>query len=159
MERGYAASYDRRSQLNLGVRRTQTSETIRVTITPDRPRMARYSIVPAVVLFALACGSGSKATETALTQPPELLGRWVRLRADSTWGDTLEYLASGQVRGSQGHSVPPTARWGVKAGPAGTRQFCAGDEKDAYCQTFRFEDSVMVLGGGPSGPSYFRRVP
>jgi hypothetical protein len=121
--------------------------------------MRQHHVVAMLVLLILACGPGSEATQTSLTQPAELVGRWVRLRSDSTWGDTLEYLSSGQVRGSQGHAVPPTARWGVKAGPAGTREFCAADEKDAYCQTFRLEDSVMVLSGGPSGPSYFRRVP
>jgi hypothetical protein len=111
-------------------------------------------------LFALigACGGRSSGSRP-LEHPSELVGRWVRLRNDSTWGDTLQYLEDGRVLGSTGHSVPASARWGVRAGPAGSREFCAGDDREGYCQTFRFQDSVMVLGGGPAGPSYFRRSP
>jgi hypothetical protein len=93
-----------------------------------------------------------------MTQPSEFVGRWVRLREDSTWGDTLQYLADGRVLGSSGHPVPPSARWGVRARLAGSREFCAADNKEGYCQTFRLVDSVMVLDGGPSGPTYFRRA-
>jgi hypothetical protein len=96
---------------------------------------------------------------SAWEHPAELVGRWVRLRADSSWGDTLEYLPNGQVRGSAGHAVPPGARWGTRAGPLKSREFCAGDEQNAYCQTYRLAGSIMILGGGPPGPTYFRRAP
>lgn len=112
----------------------------------------------AAVAMPIACAN-PPSTRTPMTQPAELVGRWVRLRADSTWGDTLQYLADGRVLGSVGHPVPATARWGVRAGPAGSHEFCAADEKESYCQTFRLEGRNMVLDGGPRGPSYFRRAP
>lgn len=83
----------------------------------------------------------------------------MRLREDGTWGDTLEYLADGRVLGSTGHPVPASARWGVRDGPAGGRQFCAADGKEGGCTTFRVEGATMVSDGGPYGPTYFRRVP
>jgi len=110
------------------------------------------------VAIPAAC-SKAASTRAPMTQPAELVGRWVRLRADSTWGDTLHYLADGRILGSVGHPVPASARWGVRPGPGGSPDFCTADEKEGYCQTFRFEGHVMVLGGGPSGPSYFRRAP
>ena len=117
--------------------------------------MSRF-LPPIVVLgLALAC---SRQENTPLEHPTDLVGRWVRLKADSSWGDTLEYLSDGRVLGSEGNPVPATARWGTKPGPLGTHLFCAADGSEGACQSYRFADSVMVVGGGPSGPSYFRRV-
>jgi hypothetical protein len=121
--------------------------------------VGRHRAAKSLVLLGLvAACSGTSPAKAPMTQPANLVGRWVRLREDSTWGDTLQYLADGRVLGSTGHPVPETARWGVREGPAGSQEFCAADSKEGYCQTFRFEDSIMVVGGGPSGPSYFRRA-
>lgn len=111
----------------------------------------------AVVVLISACSSGS-TRQPPMEHPVDLVGRWVRLREDSTWGDTLEYLADGRVLGSTGHPVPTNAGWGVRADPLNSREFCAADEREGSCQTYRFQDSIMVLDGGPAGPSYFRRV-
>jgi hypothetical protein len=116
------------------------------------------AFLPLLVLGSCSPAPATKTAKAPMTQPSELVGRWVRLREDSTWGDTLQYLSDGRVLGSSGHSVPSSARWGVRAGLAGTKEFCAADEKEGYCQTFHLEDSVMVVDGGPSGSTYFRRA-
>lgn len=111
-----------------------------------------------LALPLVACAPGASPSPT-LDHPSQLVGRWVRLREDSTWGDTLVYLADGRVLGSTGHAVPPSARWGIKAGAGGIRQFCAADAKEGYCQTFQLQDSALILDGGPAGPTIFRRAP
>lgn len=123
---------------------------------PPEPAMAPAR--PLVVLSALLLGACAKPpARTPLEHPKELVGRWVRAREDSTWGDTLTYLGDGSVLGSTGHSVPAGAWWGVRG--ASIREFCAGDPSVTYCQTFRLEGDRMVVGGGPSGATIFRRVP
>jgi len=115
---------------------------------------------PSVVLVALLAAPGCAAERppaAPLSHPSELLGRWVRLRADSTWGDTLDFTKDGRILGSVGHTMPEDSHWGVRPGSLGSHLLCAQVEKEAYCQTYRFEGAVMVLGGGPSGPTYFRR--
>ena len=98
------------------------------------------------------------AGAAALEHPAALVGRWVRLRNDGSWGDTLVYRPDGQVLGSTGHPVPPSARWGTRAGPLNSQEFCAGDAANAYCQTYRFAGDTLWVGGGPLGPTAFRRV-
>ncbi|HKN67028.1 MAG TPA: hypothetical protein VJW73_12175, partial [Gemmatimonadaceae bacterium] len=121
-------------------------------------QMRPISVVLAMTIAAAGCAGKADTAQAPLTHPAELVGRWVRFREDSTWGDTLQYLADGRVLGSEGHAVPAEARWGVKPGPLGSQEFCAADDREGYCQTFHFQDSVMVVGGGPEGPSYFRRA-
>ena len=122
----------------------------------NRACLVAISLVWAVVAGAAACEKASGRPET-YSHPADLVGRWVRLREDSTWGDTLEYLADGRVHGSTGHAVPSSARWGVK-GEGRLAQFCAGDSTAAYCQTYQLAGDQLQLAGGPFGPTYFRRV-
>ena len=90
-------------------------------------------------------------------RPMELSARWVRLRADGTWGDTLDYRADGHVIGSQGHPVPTSARWGVRVGPP--RQICFGDATEGgMCRTYELRGDTLVLDSGPSAPTLYRRV-
>src|SRR4051812_30180768 len=92
---------------------------------------------------SLTCGVLSTSIfENSDGTSNEFVGQWVRLREDSTWGDTLNYLQNGRVLGSTGHDVPQSAQWGVRDGPSGTREFCAADEREGYCETFRFEGEV-----------------
>ena len=113
------------------------------------------------LVFATACLFVGACTQpparTPLEHPKELVGRWVRAREDSTWGDTLTYVGDGSVIGSTGHAVPGGAWWGVQG--TSVREFCAGDPSVTYCQTFRLEGDRMILGGGPNGATVFRRVP
>jgi hypothetical protein len=119
------------------------------------------------VLAGAACtirpeyGSSSGNDGAPLTQPIEIVGRWVRYdQANRTWGDTLAYQGDGRVLGSTTNPVPASARWGVKTGPGGVALFCAGDAQVGdYCRTYRIEDGKLILDGGPSGPTVFRRVP
>jgi|SRR6185312_11979974 len=117
-------------------------------------------LIPLLVLLAAApIACQRPPTKAVYTHPTELVGRWVRLHADGTWGDTLEYLADGAVHGSVGNPVPPSARWAVKSNAVTGPQFCAGDSSDAYCQTYHLAGDRMVLDGGPSGNTTFRHVP
>jgi hypothetical protein len=63
----------------------------------------------ALLVMSIAACSPARSSQAPLETPTELVGSWVRLREDSTWGDTLTYLADGRVLGSVGHPVPPTA--------------------------------------------------
>lgn len=118
----------------------------------------RIVLLSCVLTSLAACQRAPETAKAPLTQPASLVGRWVRLRDDGTWGDTLDYRPDGRVLGSQGHEVPPSARWGVRPGPLGSQELCAADATVAYCQTFRFVADTMLLGGGPRGPTRFRRA-
>ena len=114
-------------------------------------------LVPIASVLACRTTKGDSNLEGEMTRPTELVGRWVRMREDRTWGDTLEYLADGHVAGSQGHAGPPSARWGVKAGPP--RQACFWDASEGgMCRTFELRGDTLSLDSGPSAPTIFRRV-
>lgn len=121
------------------------------------PALSRSVLTLAFCMGALGCAEGNEPAKP-LEHPHELVGRWVRLRADSTWGDTVELLADGSVRGSTGHPISPVGKWGVRAGPLGSRMMCTADEKQNYCQTFRLDGQTMVLDNGPYGKGNLRRV-
>jgi len=118
-----------------------------------------------LVVLVMACrvtksDSVSAADSTlggALQHPTMLAGRWVRLREDKTWGDTLGYQADGRVVGSAGHAVPESARWGVRAGPP--EQTCFGDAREGgMCRTFELRGDTLLVDNGPSAPTVYRRV-
>lgn len=91
------------------------------------------------------------------THPPAFVGRWVRLREDRTWGDTLELRRDGSVAGSQGHAVPPGSSWSIREGAVS--QFCARDPREGgYCQTFQLQGDTLRLDNGPNPQTVFRRV-
>ena len=108
------------------------------------------------VLLSITMSAGCMALDAEILHPTALIGRWVRLRSDGSWGDTLEYLSSGHVRGSVGHSVPASARWSVVRSRLG-EGFCAIDVNERSCQPYRLEGDTLVLGG-LTDPTYFRRV-
>jgi hypothetical protein len=110
-----------------------------------------------VVLIALALpGCTRSPSKTGPEHPASLVGRWVRLREDQTWGDTLVYLPTGQVLGSTGHQVPDSARWWVETRATG-RLFCAADAEQGYCQSFHLVGDELLLTT-PAGATTFRRV-
>jgi hypothetical protein len=95
--------------------------------------------------------------DAEVLHPAELSGRWIRLRPDGSWGDTLEFLADGRVHGSVGNPVPESARWSVVRSRVTGEAFCAVDARDRGCRQFRVEGDTMVLGG-LTDATYFRRV-
>lgn len=125
-----------------------------------RPARCRPSAALLVVAIALAaCGdAGGRAPDP---RPEALVGRWVRLRADSTWGDTMTFRADGALLGSTGYVVPTGLRWRVNPDTLGGPHFCARASADyGFCRPYELRDgSLVLLGGGPNGPTHFRRVP
>jgi hypothetical protein len=103
-----------------------------------------------------ACGIGSRRADPA--HPSELTGRWVRLRPDSTWGDTMEFRSDGTMGGSVGYPVPPGLRWVVKPNEPGGPQFCASVGSDGFCRPYHLRNDELEMIGGPQVRTLFRRV-
>ena len=101
---------------------------------------------------------GCARPDVESARPPELTGAWVRLRADGTWGDTLQYLADGRVLGSTGHPVPATAQWSVIRSKVAGEAFCGWNAKDRDCQPYRLEGDTLVVGYIQQSPTYLRRA-
>jgi hypothetical protein len=133
-----------------------SQQPVRTHAAAERLRMLRAGW--ALLAAAIIGCTPSEPGRTNYSQPQELIGRWIRLRENGTWGDTLVYLEDGRVLGSQGHPVPKSARWRVKDAGGASPQFCAMDEREGYCQSFRVSADTLVLGGGPYGVTVFRRV-
>jgi hypothetical protein len=91
-----------------------------------------------------------------ISHPAELTGKWARLRADNSWGDTLEYLADGSVRGSSTNPVPDSTTWGVVR-VRSIEGFCTTKTKKISCQQFRLEGDTLVFGD-IANPTFFRRA-
>jgi hypothetical protein len=118
-------------------------------------RAVRGLVVGALVLVAGAC-SGAASRDPA--HPTEFAGRWLRLRQDQTWGDTMEFVADGSIKGSATYPVPPTLHWEVKRDAGGTPQYCALQGTMGFCRNFRFSGDTLQLLGGAQGTTTFRRV-
>ena len=128
-------------------------------------RLVGICIALAATVFVGACSvnveRGGPDTGVAAgqhdTHPPALIGRWVRLRDDRTWGDTLAFQGDGSVGGSRGHNVPPGSTWSVREGDVS--QFCARDPREGgYCRTFQLSGDTLFLDNGPNPRTVFRRV-
>src|SRR6476469_6301245 len=88
------------------------------------------------------------------THPSEFIGQWVRLRADRTWGDTLDFRADGSMGGSQGHAVPPGSTGSIRQGDVS--QFSALEPREGgYCQTFQLQGDTLRLDSGPNPQTVF----
>jgi hypothetical protein len=110
----------------------------------------------AIACFAvIACAD--RAGDNA--HPSELVGRWVRMRPDRSWGDTMEFRADGRLLGSTGYPVPPTLQWEVKRSTDGVLQYCAAQGENGFCRTYRLSGDTLEMVGGPQGNTTFRRVP
>jgi hypothetical protein len=109
----------------------------------------------AFVAAVAACRGA--ADRAPVAHPTALTGRWVRLKEDGTWGDTMDFLPDGTVRGSADHPVPTSLRWTVERDSTG-EQFCARDESGGFCRPYHLKDGQLELIGGPSGHTVFRRV-
>ena len=126
-----------------------------VSLPPHQTqRLMRYTAF-VIALAVIAC-SGSAQSNPA--HPETFVGRWVRLREDKTWGDTMEFMPDGSMRGSTGYPIPPTLQWEVKRDASGTPQYCAMQANIGFCRNYRFSGDTLEMFGGPRGNTIFRRV-
>ena len=95
--------------------------------------------------------------EADLVHPAELAGKWVQLRSDGSWGDTVEYVADGRVVGSVGRPVSVTERWVVVRSKVAGEGLCVGDPMKPACQPFRLDGDTLTRGPFEH-PTYFRRA-
>ena len=109
-----------------------------------------------IVALGVAACSGSSQSNPA--HPENLTGRWVRLREDKTWGDTMEFRPDGSMRGSAGYPIPPTLTWEVKRDSSGAQQYCAMQGTIGFCRIYRLSGDTLQMFGGPRGNTTFRRV-
>ena len=107
------------------------------------------------VLATLGCADSARGDAA---HPDYLTGRWLRLRPDGTWGDTMDFRPDGALLGSAGYPVPPTLRWEVKPDAKGTPQYCAAQGPNGFCRSFRIAGDTLEMIGGPQGNTTFRRV-
>jgi hypothetical protein len=121
-------------------------------------RQSRGSWCLTVVVLALSAAACADAVERDPAHPADFTGRWVRLRPDRTWGDTMEFVADGTIRGSVGYPVPPTLHWNVKRDSSGTSQYCALQGTMGFCRSYRMNADTLELLGGMQGSTFFRRV-
>lgn len=117
---------------------------------------AAFSAAALVATLAITACTGSDDANTP--HPSSLLGRWVRLREDQSWGDTMEFRPDGSMRGSVGYPIPPTLRWEIKRDPQGKAQYCAMQGEIGFCRDYRLSGDTLEMFGGPRGNTIFRRV-
>lgn len=114
------------------------------------------SVVILAAAAVVACGVRDKGGVLD-SHPGEFVGRWVQHLPDSSWGDTLELMADGSVRGSASNRVPPSARWGISM-RNGIRVFCAVDSKESSCESFRLGNGLLVVGDRLQGQYTYRQI-
>lgn len=114
-------------------------------------------VVTSLALLALVTIVGCQSNSGP--HPSKLTGRWVRLKRDSTWGDTMEFRSDGSMRGSMGYPVPPNLKWEVKRDEKAPPQFCATvTGEGGFCRPYTLSGDRLEMIGGPDGKTVFRRV-
>jgi hypothetical protein len=111
------------------------------------------------VLAAIAVAGCADSAQGDPAHPSVLAGRWLRLRADGSWGDTMTFSPDGTLLGSQGYPVPQSLHWNVKPGPKGVPQYCADESGNGFCRDYEILGDTLRMFGGPLGTTTFRRVP
>ena len=118
-----------------------------------RLRFASFALGTFVLIAACA-----DSAQRDPAHPDYIAGRWVRLRPDNSWGDTMTFTPDGTLLGSQGYPVPPSLRWEVKKDAKGTPQYCAAQGPNGFCRDFSISGDTLRMIGGPQGNTTFRRV-
>lgn len=126
---------------------------LRVDVERNISMTRRPLALLALALLGCATSSGS-STEM---RPKELIGSWVLLRPDGSWGDTATFGPDGSVRGSTGHPIPPDASWGVRTPTSGAPLMCIRGGGEGNCQPYTMSADTLVWGVGASADR-FRRV-
>ena len=121
--------------------------------------MTRFAPLAFAALLAAAC-SDAAGRAPVTPHPAQLVGRWVRLREDSTWGDTMSFMPDGTLRGSVGYEVPPGLTWRVERDSitGGPPRYCATQWGRGFCRPYRLTHDTLELLDGTRGPTLFRRV-
>ena len=110
------------------------------------------------LLFALGAVACADAAQDNSPHPSVFVDRWVRLKEDNTWGDTMEFRADGTLGGSAGYQVPPNLRWEIKRDATGRAQYCATQLGAGFCRDYSIRGDTLFMLGGPQGNTTFRRV-
>jgi hypothetical protein len=116
--------------------------------------IAVVSVATVLIVLITACTRSADNSP----HPANLLGRWVRLREDQSWGDTMEFKPDGSLGGSAGYKIPPTLRWEIKRDANGKAQYCATQVDMGFCRDYRLSGDTLEMLGGPRGKTVFRRV-
>ena len=124
---------------------------------PRRLTVGALGQAPMVIACLAVIACADRAGDNA--HPSELVGRWVRMRPDRSWGDTMEFRPDGRLVGSTGYPVPPTLQWEVKRSTDGVLQYCAAQGENGFCRTYHLSGDTLEMVGGPQGNTTFRRVP
>lgn len=119
-----------------------------------QPSSYRSVLASSVGVLAVAACAGMEAD---LVHPPELVGTWVQLRADGTWGDTVAYLADGRVVGSASRPASASEQWVVVRSKTAGEGLCVGDPLKPRCHPFRLAGDTLTRGPFEQ-PTYFRRA-
>lgn len=112
-----------------------------------------YRMALVTGLLTSACAPFDAAS---ISQPAELTGRWARLRADQTWGDTVVLQANGIVIDAP-HTVADSLRWSVVQSRVAGVALCLGPPRTPHCEPYRLEGDTLVVGRLPT-PTFFRRA-
>lgn len=148
-----SAARCRRERCHVGVDRRPSAAV--PLASPQNHALLRFPRVVLLILTLSGCVAG--ASQKQPMHPANLVGSWVRLREDQSWGDTLTLLLSGKVLGSTGHQVPESAHWWVETGSPGAEVFCVADAQEGSCQGFHLVGDDLVVGTS-SEATTFRRV-
>jgi hypothetical protein len=132
--------------------------TARTVTTSRSRRRAGIPVLATLVAGAAIVAACADASGADPAHPADFIGRWVRLRQDRTWGDTMEFVADGSMRGSAGYPVPPMLHWDVRRDSSGTSQYCAMQGTMGFCRSYRLNGDTLELLGGLQGSTLFRRV-
>ncbi len=116
--------------------------------------MIRLAILTAM-LAATACADSGRETSP---HPANLTGRWVRLKQDHTWGDTMEFMPDGAIHGSATYPVPSNLRWEIRYDSVAGPQYCALQIDAGFCRPYHLQGDTLRMIGGPQGDTQFRRV-
>ena len=112
----------------------------------------------AALLLSFIAGACTDSARTEPAHPDYLTGRWLRLRPDNSWGDTMTFSPDGTLLGSQGYPVPSSLVWEVKRDANGVLQYCAAEGPNGFCRSFTISGDTLRMFGGPQGSTTFRRV-
>ena len=118
----------------------------------------RARITIAALLATIIAGGCADAAQRDPAHPDYLTGRWLRLRPDNSWGDTMTFRPDGTLLGSAGYPVPPSLRWEVKRDANGVLQYCAAQGPNGFCRAFHITGDTLQMIGGPQGNTTFLRV-